>query len=192
MINKQRPYLVVVFIVVFFDQLSKCIIHSTFFLGESKQVVGDLIRFTFIFNPGGAFGITFGSYWVYTILSLAAVIAVIAYFFKADKQPKFIKLCLALVVGGAAGNMIDRLIYRKVIDFIDIDIMDIIIPPFSFLSFDFSGLAISRWYTFNIADAAITIGLFGILIFLIFFHQSKQEIITADETEPIPDERPHT
>ena len=138
---KLRPYLVVIIIIIFFDQLSKYIINSTFFLGESKQVLGELIRFTFVFNPGGAFGITFGNYFLYTILSLAAVIAVIAYFFKADGQPKFIKLCFAMVVGGAVGNMIDRIMFGKVIDFIDV------------------GIKSSRWYTFNIADSAITTGI---------------------------------
>ena len=168
-----RPYLLITLITVLIDQLSKIFIITAFLPGETKQVLGDFIRFTFVFNPGGAFGITFGSYWLYTIFSMGAIIVVVIYFLKASRQPKFIKICLALVVGGALGNMVDRILYRKVIDFIDIDIVDIVISPFSFLSLNFSGFELHRWYTFNIADAAITISLIGILIFLIFNKQEK-------------------
>ena len=171
-----RPYLALAIITVFIDQLSKYIINVTFLPGESKQVLGDFIRFTFVHNQGGVFGITLGSNWIYTILSLFAVIIIIVYFLKSSSQPKFTKTCLALVVGGALGNMVDRILHGQVIDFIDVDILDIEIPPFSFLSFDFGGFSLYRWYIFNIADAAITLGLIGLIIFLAFMKKPGQSI----------------
>jgi len=179
-----RPYLLLILITVLIDQLSKIFIITAFLPGETKQVLGDFIRFTFVFNPGGAFGITLGGYWLYTIFSLVAIIVVVIYFLKASRRPEFIKICLALVIGGALGNMIDRVLYRKVIDFIDIDIFDIMIPPFSFLSLNFSGLELHRWYTFNVADAAITISLIGILIFSIFSKQEKDTVVDSARETP--------
>ena len=171
-----RPYLALAIITVFIDQLSKYIINVTFLPGESKQVLGDFIRFTFVHNQGGVFGITLGSNWIYTILSLFAVIIIIVYFLKSSSQPKFTKTCLALVVGGALGNMVDRILHGQVIDFIDVDIIDIVIPPFSLFSYDFSGFILCRWYTFNIADTAITLGLFGLIFFMSFFNTSDKNV----------------
>jgi len=176
-----RPYLLLTLITVLFDQLTKILITTTFLPGETKQALGDFFRFTFVYNSGGVFGITFGSYWLYIILSMGAIIVVVVYFLKSSRQPKFIRICLALVVGGALGNMVDRILYRQVIDFIDVDIFDIVIPPFSFLSLNFSGFELYRWYAFNIADAAITVSLIGIIIFLIF--NKPEKIVSVDSDQ---------
>lgn len=173
-----RPYLVIAIITVFLDQLSKYIINAAFLPGESKQVLGDFIRFTFVYNQGGAFGITFGSYWIYMILSLLAIVIIVIYFFKSSGQPAITRVCFALVIGGALGNLIDRILYGQVIDFIDVDIIDIIIPPFSLFSYDFNGFILYRWYTFNIADTAITLGLIGLIFFMSYFN-------TPDKNVPI-------
>lgn len=178
-----HPYLALTLATVLIDQLSKLYIYSNFLLGESKQVLGDFVRFTFVFNPGGAFGITFGNYWLYTIFSLIAVAIVVVYFLKSLNQSRFIRICLSLVVGGAIGNLIDRILYQKVIDFIDVNIFDIVIPPFEFLSFRFNGFELYRWYTFNIADSAITVSLIGVLIFIAFINKPDEKDISNIDSE---------
>jgi signal peptidase II len=170
-----RPYLAIIIAVVLLDQLSKYLIHSYMVPGESIGIVGNLLRFSFVFNPGGAFGLRFGNYWFYMILSLAASIFVMVYFLKNIEQSWLAKCCLALVVGGAFGNFFDRLVHTQVIDFIDIDLPDIIIPPFSLGFIKFDGYALYRWYTFNIADAAVTAGLAGFIIHLIIKNKTADQ-----------------
>jgi signal peptidase II len=165
---KNGSYLLLAIIILIADQLSKLYIHSKLVPGESMPVLDDFLRFTFIYNPAGVFGIHVGNIVLYTILSILAASVVAVYFFKIPAQYKFAKICLATVFGGALGNLIDRIFYGKVIDFIDINIFDIVLSPFRFLSFDFGGFALYRWYIFNIADAAITLGLVGFIIFLLF------------------------
>lgn len=183
-----RTYLFIILLVIVLDQLSKFYIHASFMLSESKQVLGDFIRFTFVFNPGGAFGINIGNFWIYTFISIIAVIVVITYFVKVSNADKVAKICLAFVVGGAVGNLIDRIIYGQVTDFIDVNIFDIVIPPFSVLGLDFGGYQLYRWYIFNIADAAITLGLIGFIIYLLVTDQMGHQIIRQKDS---PDGKPN-
>jgi len=162
-----RPYLAIIIAVVLLDQISKYLIHSYMVPGESIGILGNFVRFTFIFNPGGAFGLKFGNYWFYMVLSLIASVFIMAYFLKNIDQNWIAKCCLALVVGGALGNFFDRLVHTQVVDFIDVDMPDIIIPPFALGFFKFDGYALYRWYTFNVADAAVTTGLAGFIVHLI-------------------------
>ncbi|MCP4582593.1 MAG: signal peptidase II [candidate division Zixibacteria bacterium] len=178
-----RTYLAVASIIILIDQLSKVYINTSYILGETRLVLGDFFRFTFALNAGGAFGLNFGNYWFYLITSSLAIVLIIIYFLKTPDTHKYAKICLAAVIGGAIGNMIDRIFYRKVIDFIDVNIFDIIIPPFTVLSYEFPGFELYRWYLFNIADAAITLGLIGFIIYLVF--QEKFEIAMPTETDNI-------
>lgn len=174
-----RPYLALALLVVLIDQISKLIIRVTFLPGESKQVLGEFLRFCFVYNQGGAFGVKLGNYLFYTILAVSAAILVTIYFFKSNIQHRIDRIFLALVIGGAIGNLIDRLFFSKVIDFIDVDFIDIIIPPFSFLFFNFKGFELYRWFTFNIADAAVTAGLLGLILHIVI--KGKPEGKTPSE-----------
>jgi signal peptidase II len=158
-------------------------------LGESMRVFGDFVRFTFVFNPGGAFGINIGNFWIYTFISVIAVIIVITYFIRVSNSEKIAKICLAFVVGGAVGNLVDRIIYGQVTDFIDVNILDIVISPFSLFGLNFTGYQLDRWYIFNFADAAITLGLIGFIIYLLVTDKSGHQIIGRKET---PDGNPNT
>ena len=170
-----RPYLAIIVAVILLDQISKYLINSYMVPGESVAVLGDFLRFTFVFNPGGAFGLKFGNYWFYMFLSLAASIFITAYFLKNIDQHWLANCCLALVVGGALGNFVDRLVHTQVIDFIDLNIPDILIPPLSLGFLKFDGFALYRWYTFNFADAAVTVGLAGFIIHLIINNKTADQ-----------------
>jgi signal peptidase II len=151
-------------IVVLFDQLSKVLVKK-YFIHEhlfysNINILGDFLRFTFIENPGIAFGIDTSNYHLYiTILTILAIVFIYYQLSISIINNNSDMFPLAFILGGAIGNCIDRILifipyfnYNGVIDFIDI------------------GIKNSRWYVFNIADASISIGLF---IFLYNFFMIK-------------------
>jgi signal peptidase II len=98
------------------------------------------------------------------------------------KQHVVLRFAFALILGGAFGNLIDRFLYGRVVDFLDFEFFDISIPPFSFLFIDFGGYHMTRWPVFNIADIAVTVGMIMIILNAIFDRKQFQE--------DIPDESP--
>ena len=140
--------------IVFLDQLSKISVKNYWFennLYYSKiNFLGDYIRIIFIENPGIAFGIDTSNYHFYiTLLTVLAVLFLSFYLYSLIKKNNFEVFPMSFILGGAIENLIDRVLvffpnlnYNGVIDFIDV------------------GIGQFRWYTFNIADASITIGLF--------------------------------
>lgn len=178
-----RPYLVLAFILALADQISKFLIRHFLSPGESVQVLGDFLRFTFVYNEGGAFGLRLGNYIFYTVMAIAAAIVIIIYMTKTKETSAFSRILMALVIGGAIGNLIDRIAYGQVIDFIDVNIPDIKIPPFMLWSWHFDGYELERWFIFNIADSSLTIGLIGFLIYLLFKKNDKQ--VTVPDNMPV-------
>ena len=75
---------------------------------------------------------------------------------------------MSFISAGAIGNLTDRFIYGRVIDFLDFEFFDIHIPAFSFLFFNFPGYSMTRWPVFNVADMAVTSGMIIIISYLIF------------------------
>jgi signal peptidase II len=150
-------------------------------MGERIQVIGDFFRITFIENPGMAFGIDPGIDYkmLISVFSLVASIGLIVYLYYVKDGSKSLKIALAFILGGAAGNLIDRmfygiffdyapLFYGHVVDFLDVDFFNITI----------FGRSYDRWPIFNIADSAVTI---GVLILLIFYKQHQNEKKPAAE-----------
>ena len=133
--------------VVILDQLTKLWVTQNFSIWESRDILGSVLRFGFVKNPGIAFGIRVGDFvYLVTLLSFAATCFIAIFLWKERNNHYFVTTGLALILGGAIGNLIDRSMifftidYAGVVDFIDV------------------GLGSFRWYTFNIADAAVTIG----------------------------------
>jgi len=108
-----------------------------------RDVMGDFFRFTLAFNAGGAMSLSLGpsSRWWFTLLSIATLF-VLAYMYKQTSPDDRLQIgSIALICGGAVGNLLDRVRSpRGVVDFIDI------------------GIGSHRFWTFNIADMAVTIG----------------------------------
>jgi len=134
-------------LIVFLDQLTKLIVHSTMNLYDSFQVIPYLLNFTYIRNEGIAFGIYFeGAETIFIVLPILITIYLF-YLLKSEEfQDKFSQIALFLIIAGAVGNIIDRIFRGYVVDFID---------------FHLNGM---HWYVFNIADSSVTIG----LIFLLY------------------------
>lgn len=151
------------------DQLTKLWILNLF-SDESAplNVLGEALRFTLIYNYGGALGTNFGSPMVYLIMGLLIFAGLIYYLWSA-RFIKWFALTLGLIAGGAIGNLTDRVRLGKVVDWIDVDIPDI-----SLLGYD-----LARFWTFNIADSAITVAL-GFLV----WKYLRGQIDYQQETEP--------
>ena len=116
-------------------------------------------------------GTSIGPSWVYLILTLVALVVIIRYMIKTPHVAMHVKVALAMILGGAIGNLFDRVIHGKVIDFIDMDFPDL---PF---------LNIHRWFTYNIADSAITIGL-CIFIIGVLLKNEDNSMQVEEESRP--------
>jgi signal peptidase II len=164
-------------LIVVVDQVAKLLVkgvsiplfdlyHAGLPIGSSRAILGDLVRLTFIENPGMAFGIDVGGKLFLTIFSLFASVGIFVYLYKIRDEAFIIRLSLAMILGGAIGNLIDRifygvffgegpLFYGKVVDFIDVD----------FFNIEVLGFHVSRWPVFNVADAAVSVGVLILLVF---------------------------
>ncbi|TFG97904.1 MAG: signal peptidase II [Calditrichales bacterium] len=168
------------FLVIIMDQVSKYLIKSSMYLYESFDVLGDFFRITYVENPGMAFGIRMENKTLFTMLSIVAAIIVFIYLIRMSKEQFSFRFALALIMGGAIGNLIDRLLEGKVVDFFDVEFFDISIPDFSFLFIEFPGYAMTRWPVFNIADSAVTCGMLLIFWYILFQNSPEKQGISSE------------
>jgi signal peptidase II len=186
--------LILSLIIVAADQAAKLFIKGASFpalgillrgvpYGSSRPLLGNFLRLTYIENPGMAFGIDVGGKLFFSLFSVAASAAIVAYLYHARRESLGFRLSLAMILGGALGNLIDRvfygvifgdapLFYGKVVDFLDMNFFDI----------NIFGYQLTRWPVFNIADAAVTIG----VLLLLFFHRSAGAGEGAGAHPPYP------
>ncbi|MBC7325302.1 MAG: signal peptidase II [Moorella sp. (in: Bacteria)] len=130
------PFLLLVLLVLGLDQLTKYIIRTNFQPNESLPVIKSIFHLTYVNNPGAAFGLLAYKTPVFigVTLLVAAIILVAYRFLPPDRA--LLRLSLAMMLGGALGNLIDRLRFGYVVDFLDFRI----------------------WPVFNLADMAIVGG----------------------------------
>jgi len=139
------------------DQATKYILTINLALHDHIVVLDNFFNITHILNPGGAFGFFAGKSpeirkFIFLFLSSLVALFVLWFYKKCAETHIFLSYGLALIFGGAIGNLIDRFLYGKVVDFLDFYIGSL------------------HWPAFNIADSAISIGM-GILIFHILFNK---------------------
>lgn len=146
-------YLAAIFVVLA-DQATKYVVEATVALHESIPLIKGFFSITHVRNPGAAFGILAGApetlrFGLLVILTLVIMVIVIAYLERHREAGKTLTAGLTLILGGAAGNLIDRIGQGEVIDFLD---------------FHIAGW---HWPAFNVADAAITVGAVLLIIDLL-------------------------
>lgn len=150
------PIYGLIVVIVALDQWSKWAIKTSFNLYQSKPVIQDLLHFTYVTNDGMAFGLSFpGGRHILLIMTILLTGFIIGFLWKEKNGHPLIKYGLALILSGAIGNLIDRLLYGKVVDFLDLMIGDF------------------HWYIFNIADSSVTIGMILFIIHSIYIEQNK-------------------
>jgi signal peptidase II len=184
--------LLVSFIIVIIDQLTKLFVkgfsipfldiyYKGMYSGQKIPIFGEFFRITFIENPGMAFGFDPGlnyKLWI-SVFSLAASVGLVYYLYIIRNQRYTLRLAIAFILGGAVGNLIDRLFYGifygyaplfygRVVDFLDFDFFNITV----------FGRNYDRWPIFNIADSAVTI---GVIILLFFYKKPKTEKLVVKE-----------
>jgi signal peptidase II len=148
------PYLMAVGGVLLLDRASKVVIGNAYQPGESRTVVGGFFDLVHLHNPGVAFGLFSGSESVLKVVllssvAIAAVVAVVFYSLRSPASHRLLQVSLALILGGALGNLYDRISQGYVVDF---------------LSFHIGRF---YWPAFNAADTAISIGVAGLALVVI-------------------------
>ncbi len=153
--NKTSRLIIVAGLVVLADQITKALVTKYLPLHKNIPVIEGIFDITHILNPGGAFGLMADmSVVVRTIVFLfisSLAVGLILYFYiKTPREYVFLAFAFALIFGGAIGNLIDRVRFGVVVDFLDFYIGKY------------------HWPAFNIADSAITVGIFIFLYHLLF------------------------
>ena len=141
--------------IIALDQWSKWAIKTSFNLYQSEPVIQDLLHFTYVTNDGMAFGLSFpGGKHILLVMTILLTGFIIGFLWKEREGHPLVKYGLALILSGAIGNLIDRFLYGKVVDFLDIMIGDF------------------HWYIFNVADSSVTIGMVLFIVHSIIFESS--------------------
>ena len=161
-------FFAIVFGIVFLDQLTKWL--AVIFLkgSESFNLIKGVLRFTYLENPGAAFGMLANNRWIFLIVSTAMIIGITFYMFKFRPQNKWEYVSCSFIVGGGIGNMIDRLALGYVIDFID------------FCAFP------KIWkFVFNVADSFVCVGAGILMVYLVvsMIKETRAVGVSEDATE---------
>jgi signal peptidase II len=155
--------------VTILDQATKYWITQSMRLHESIPVIPNLFSFTYIRNPGAAFGLLAGSsnafrtvfFGVTSLLALALLVTILV---RLHDKDWIGQVSIAGILGGAIGNLIDRLRFGEVIDFLDVYVESY------------------HWPAFNVADSAISVGVVCLIIHFAF--ERKDAPLTASESPP--------
>lgn len=132
---------------------------------SSINVIGNFFKITFIENPGMAFGLQIGGKLFLSLFTIFATLLLIGFLYKNRNEGLLLRLALSFILGGAIGNLIDRIFYGKIYDYAPIfygKVVDFL--HFDFPNFTIFGKNIYSWPIFNIADVFVTIGFLMILI----------------------------
>jgi signal peptidase II len=173
---KKHPFyfLLISVLVVAIDQVSKFAVRH-FMFERQVSVIGDFFNLTHVQNPGAAFSISFSSVLfnrIFFSVVTFVMIFVILYMLKQSKS-FWERLSYSFIIGGALGNLIDRLRLGSVTDFLD------------FYFFNIFGL--ERWPVFNFADSSIVVAVIMLLVYVLFFEnrKTKQEV---EQPKGVPQE----
>lgn len=141
---------------VLVDQIIKLIITKSMFLYQSIKVIPNFLYITYVENDGAAFSILSGGRWFFVIIGVIALVLMFKFIYDDSKVSKFDTISYSLTTSGIVGNLIDRIYLGKVIDYIDVRILNFPI--------------------FNFADICIVIGTFMIIYILVIKGDSDEFI----------------
>ncbi len=153
------------------DQITKILAVQQLSDRAPVEILGDFFMLTLVYNQAGAMGTNLGSSAYYLIVAILIIPFILYYLYQYRRVP-LLSLPLALIAGGAIGNIIDRIRLGKVIDFLDFDFFDI----------DLFGYHLTRWWVFNVADAAISVGIVVLILVTLFGHKALREPRQTEES----------
>ena len=134
--RKDSIYFIIMILIVTFDYIIKLKVKNNMNVGDSIKVIGDFFKITYIQNRGAAFGMLQEKQTLFLVVGLITIVVLVNLFLKT--KDKITKISISMVIGGAIGNILDRLLYGYVVDM-----------------FDFNGV----WsYIFNFADVCVVLG----------------------------------
>lgn len=162
-------YFAVAAFVVIIDQASKKLVWSAFEGTGGTDLIDGVLRIRLSTNTGAVMGILSGSRPILISVTIISIMALIYFAYRMRYAPMLKRVCLGLVLGGAFGNLIDRIATGKVVDFIDM------------------GIGSHRWPTYNVADMAVTLG----ALFLITGFAFQKEPIPEGPPEEAPVDPAH-
>ena len=142
--NKKTVILSTSSSIVFLDQLSKFIIKKNFVVDESVPITNKIFHLTYVTNSGSAFGLFKGFNILFIIFSIFVIFIIPNLLKKIKNEQRVLQVSVGLLLGGTIGNLVDRILYGFVVDFID----------FRF------------WPVFNIADTAVTVSIICLILLL--------------------------
>lgn len=151
-------YYLIALVIIIVDQLTKWLVVRYMEIGENIPIIHNFLYLSSHRNRGAAWGILEGQMYFFYIITVGVVIGLIVYLQKLPKDQPWMKLALSLMLGGAIGNFIDRVLHQEVIDFINTFIF----------TYDFP--------IFNVADSALVIGVGIILILTILEGKKEKEL----------------
>jgi signal peptidase II len=161
-----RLFILISAVALFFDQFTKQLVQNVLQPYQFKPILGHFLRVTLVYNTHGIFGMRlFSSDISYFVLPLIGIAIVI--FFAIRSTSYFSLVAYALIMGGAVGNLWDRVRTGKVIDFIDMGVKNF------------------RWYTYNLADFYLVVGIIMILASEVVFAKPQP----APSKEPAPPQK---
>ena len=155
--NKYRVFILTATISLLLDQWSKIYIDNHFELSQSKRIITNFFHLTYVRNPGAAFGILAENAIrvpFFITVSAIAILAILWYVRRISSEKQWQVFALGLIFSGASGNLIDRIRFGEVIDFLDVHWYNY------------------HWPAFNIADSAICVGV-GIML-VCSWHEERQ------------------
>lgn len=155
MIAKYLRFGAVAGLIVLLDQVTKALVLAYMPLYRSIEILPGFFNLTHVRNPGGAFGFLAQSdspvrHWFFLIAAALALAMILYFHHQTPPAKRFFSFSLALIFGGAVGNIIDRLRFGEVVDFLDVYVGSY------------------HWPTFNIADSAVTVGVVIFLLHILF------------------------
>jgi signal peptidase II len=150
-VTPRSLYLLVAAVVVVLDQVTKHLVAAAIELHESHEIVAGLVSLTHVRNRGAAFGFLSNADLpyqsvIFSVLSILALAAIAAYSFRLPATQRWTQAALALIMGGAVGNLVDRVRHGNVIDFVDVYWRS------------------HHWPAFNVADACISTGVVMLIL----------------------------
>jgi len=155
-------YYAIALLIIAADQFTKWLVLQNMEIGERIPVFEPYLAWLSHRNRGAAWGMLEGQMWLFAIITIAVIVGILYYFHKHAKGQPLFQLSLMVILGGAIGNFIDRMLYGEVVDFIDV-----LIPV---INYDFP--------IFNIADAALTIGVILMIIFVIYDEKQQKKKVS--------------